>query len=158
VAGKVRWVRLGDGRDAAVCRAGRRGWCPVVFLHPYADSHRFFELALPYLPAHIHAYVPTQRGHGDADKPPSGYTLEEFSADVAAFLDATGVDRAVVVGHSSGGCRPALRARGCVPAVASPADAETRSPPEPRSTRDSPYPGTADWGAVCTWWARTVRS
>jgi pimeloyl-ACP methyl ester carboxylesterase len=76
---------------------------PVVFLHPYADSHRFFELALPYVPAGIHAYLPTQRGHGDADKPPSGYSLEELSGDVAAFLDVVGVGRAVVVGHSSGG-------------------------------------------------------
>jgi rifampin ADP-ribosylating transferase len=74
-----------------------------VFLHPYADSRRFFELALPYLPAGVHAYLPTQRGHGDTGKPPSGYSLEELSGDVAAFLDAVGLRRAVLVGHSSGG-------------------------------------------------------
>jgi pimeloyl-ACP methyl ester carboxylesterase len=99
----VSWVRLATGVRVPYGEQGDADGVPVVFLHPYADSPRFFELALPYLPAGIHAYLPTQRGHGDADKPPSGYSLEELSGDVAAFLDAVGVGRAVVVGHSSGG-------------------------------------------------------
>jgi pimeloyl-ACP methyl ester carboxylesterase len=45
----------------------------------------------------------TQRGHGDADRPASGYGLAEFSADVAAFMDAVGLEAAVLVGSSSGG-------------------------------------------------------
>lgn len=97
------WARLATGVRVPYAEQGDADGVPVVFLHPYADSHRFFELALPYLPAAVHAYLPTQRGHGDADKPPSGYSLEELSRDVAAFLDAVGVRRAVVVGHSSGG-------------------------------------------------------
>jgi pimeloyl-ACP methyl ester carboxylesterase len=103
VAGTVQWARLATGVRVPYGEQGDADGVPVVFLHPYADSHRFFELALPYLPAGIHAYLPTQRGHGDADKPPSGYSLDDLSGDVAAFLDAVGVPRAVVVGHSSGG-------------------------------------------------------
>jgi pimeloyl-ACP methyl ester carboxylesterase len=103
VAGTVRWAGLATGVRVPYGEHGDADGVPVVFLHPYADSHRFFELALPYLPAGIHAYLPTQRGHGDADKPPSGYSLDELSGDVAAFLDAVGVGQAVVVGHSSGG-------------------------------------------------------
>jgi pimeloyl-ACP methyl ester carboxylesterase len=103
VAGAVQWVRLATGVRVPYGEQGDADGVPVVFLHPYADSHRFFELALPYLPAGIHAFLPTQRGHGDADKPPSGYSLDELSGDLAAFLDAVGVGRAVVVGHSSGG-------------------------------------------------------
>ena len=103
MAGAVQWVRLATGVRVPYGEQGDADGVPVVFLHPYADSHRFFELALPYLPAGIHAFLPTQRGHGDADKPPSGYSLDELSGDLAAFLDAVGVGRAVVVGHSSGG-------------------------------------------------------
>jgi pimeloyl-ACP methyl ester carboxylesterase len=99
----VRWVRLATGLGLPYAEQGDAGGVPVVFLHPYADSHRFFERALPYLPAGVHAYLPTQRGHGDADKPLSGYSLAELSGDVVAFLDAVGVARAVLVGHSSGG-------------------------------------------------------
>jgi pimeloyl-ACP methyl ester carboxylesterase len=103
VAGTVSWARLATGVRVPYGEQGDAEGVPVVFLHPYADSHRFFELTLPHLPAGIHAYLPTQRGHGDADKPPSGYSLDGLSGDVAAFLDAVGVRRAVVVGHSSGG-------------------------------------------------------
>ena len=103
MAGTVRWARLATGVRVPYGEQGDADGVPVVFLHPYADSHRFFELALPYLPAGVHAYLPTQRGHGDADKPPSGYSLDELSSDVAAFLDAVRVGRAVLVGHSSGG-------------------------------------------------------
>ena len=47
--------------------------------------------------------MPTQRGHGDAGRPPSGYGLGDFSGDVSAFLDEVGLEAAVLVGSSSGG-------------------------------------------------------
>jgi pimeloyl-ACP methyl ester carboxylesterase len=45
----------------------------------------------------------TQRGHGDADRPASGYGVEEFTADVGAFMDAIGLEAAVIVASSSAG-------------------------------------------------------
>ena len=74
----------------------------MVLLHGYSDSSRSFELLLPHLPDSIHAYALTQRGHGDADKPAGGYRPEDYAADVAAFLDAQGVEAALIVGHSGG--------------------------------------------------------
>jgi pimeloyl-ACP methyl ester carboxylesterase len=50
----------------------------------------------------------SQRGHGDSDKPATGYRVENFSADVLALLDALDVDRAVLAGHS-GSCLVARR-------------------------------------------------
>jgi len=41
------------------------------------------------------------RGHGDSDKPQSGYRTKNFTADVADFLSVLGVTRAIVAGHSS---------------------------------------------------------
>ena len=75
---------------------------PVILLHGYSDSLRSFELLLAHLPAEIHAYALTQRGHGKASKPATGYGVEDYSADVAAFMDAQGIDSAVLVGHSGG--------------------------------------------------------
>lgn len=98
-----RWVELATGVGVPYAEHGAAHGVPTVFLHPYADSHRFFDLALPHLPDTVHAYLPTQRGHGDADKPTTGYTLSHLAADLEAFLDAVGVERAVLVGHSSGG-------------------------------------------------------
>ncbi len=55
------------------------------------------------LPHSIHAYVFDQRGHGDADKPVTGYGLQDFADDTVAFMDEVGLASAVLVGTSSGG-------------------------------------------------------
>jgi non-heme chloroperoxidase len=75
---------------------------PVVFLHGVTDSMHSFDPVLPYLPPAIHAFALTQRGHGDADRPARGYRTRDFASDVARFLDAVGVQRAFIVGHSMG--------------------------------------------------------
>lgn len=75
---------------------------PVLLLHGVTDSWRSFEPLLPHLPASIHAFALTQRGHGDAERPLHGYRTRDFAADVAAFLDAVGLESAVVAGHSMG--------------------------------------------------------
>lgn len=57
---------------------------------------------MPLLPG-FHILAPDLRGHGGADKPEGGYSLDDQAEDVAALLDALGVDRAYVLGSSSGG-------------------------------------------------------
>jgi pimeloyl-ACP methyl ester carboxylesterase len=75
---------------------------PLVLLHGYTDSWRSFELLLPHLPKSLHAYALTQRGHGDADRPVTGYDAYDFAADLAAFMDELGIERAILAGHSMG--------------------------------------------------------
>ena len=52
---------------------------PVIFLHAIADSWHSFERVLPHLPDSIHAFVVTQRGHGDASRPADGYRPDDFA-------------------------------------------------------------------------------
>jgi pimeloyl-ACP methyl ester carboxylesterase len=49
-----------------------------------------------------HAFAPAQRGHGDSDKPECCYTPEDFAADVDAFMEAVGIEKATLVGASTG--------------------------------------------------------
>jgi (E)-2-((N-methylformamido)methylene)succinate hydrolase len=44
-----------------------------------------------------------QRGHGQSDKASGPYTVEVFSNDLRALLDAFAIERAHVAGHSLGG-------------------------------------------------------
>ncbi|HET7203506.1 MAG TPA: alpha/beta hydrolase, partial [Steroidobacteraceae bacterium] len=44
----------------------------------------------------------TQRGHGDADRPETGYRPADFAADVDAFIEAMGLGPVVLVGHCMG--------------------------------------------------------
>ena len=75
---------------------------PVVMLHGVTDSWRSFEHVLPYLPEDVRAIAVTQRGHGEAPKPESGYLIEDLAGDVIGLLDELGIERAVLVGHSMG--------------------------------------------------------
>jgi non-heme chloroperoxidase len=75
---------------------------PVLLLHGITDSWRSFEGVLPHLPTSLHAFALSQRGHGDATRPATGYYPQDFAADLAAFMDTLKLGPAVVVGHSMG--------------------------------------------------------
>jgi non-heme chloroperoxidase len=96
-------VELPEGLRLPYVEQGDSTGVPVLLLHALADSWRSFERVLPQLPRSIHAFAVTQRGHGDADRPAAGYGVEEFTADVAAFMDAVGLEAAVIVASSSAG-------------------------------------------------------
>src|SRR3712207_9289759 len=51
----------------------------------------------------LHDALPIyQRGHGDSERPTDHYAMDNFAADVVAFLDTVGAARATLVGHSMG--------------------------------------------------------
>lgn len=96
-------AQVREGLTLPYAEAGYPSGTPVVFVHGLGDSWWAFEPLLRRLPAALRGYAPTQRGHGDADRPPEGYTPEDYAADLVAFLDAVDIDRAVLVASSSGG-------------------------------------------------------
>ena len=93
---------LATGVRLRYAATGPAGGEPVLFLHGITDSWLSFAPVLPRLPGSVLALAPSQRGHGDSERPPGGYTVDAFAADAVAFLDAMGVGRATVVGHSMG--------------------------------------------------------
>ena len=97
-----RFVTVATGVRLEYVEQGRADGLPVIFLHGVTDSWRSFELLLQRLPASIRAFAISQRGHGDSSRPDIGYRYRDFSEDVRAFMDAIGLERAVVVGHSMG--------------------------------------------------------
>ena len=54
------------------------------------------------MPDDLRALAIDQRGFGESDRPESGYSIPEMADDAIAFLDALGIPRATVVGHSFG--------------------------------------------------------
>ena len=91
------YVRQGNGVDPA-----------VVLLPGPTDSWRSYQPVLDHLPSETHVISVSQRGHGESDKPDSGYGIQDFAADVILLLDALGIARAVLAGHS-GSCLVARR-------------------------------------------------
>jgi pimeloyl-ACP methyl ester carboxylesterase len=98
-----RSAELPTGVTLPYVERGDPAGVPVVFLHGVTDSLRSFDLALPHFPEWMHAIAVTQRGHGDAQRPDTGYRTGHFVADAAAFIRSLGPAPAFVVGHSMGG-------------------------------------------------------
>ena len=75
----------------------------IVFLHPFSTNHFIWAYQIPVFQANHRCIVVDHRGHGNSDKPESGYAIQEMDDDVIAILDDCGIDKAVLVGNSIGG-------------------------------------------------------
>lgn len=81
---------------------------PVLLLHGLSSTaHRWARFAED-ASAEYRLIAPDARGHGDSSAPDAGYDLETLARDALSVLDALGIHRAAVVGHSMGG-RTAIR-------------------------------------------------
>jgi pimeloyl-ACP methyl ester carboxylesterase len=101
-APRLKRVALSTGVELQYLEQGSPRGEPVIFIHGYTDSHHSFDLNLPHFPRDFHVYALDLRGHGDSSKPACCYTQRDFARDVVAFMDAVGIGRANLVGHSMG--------------------------------------------------------
>ncbi|RYP86461.1 alpha/beta hydrolase [Nocardioides guangzhouensis] len=100
---RTRQVDLPTGVTVPYVERGSPGGPHLLLLHAVGDSWHSFERVLPHLPETLHVVVPSQRGHGGATAPTSGYATEDFAADVVALMDVLDLPSAVLAGGSSGG-------------------------------------------------------
>jgi pimeloyl-ACP methyl ester carboxylesterase len=76
----------------------------VVLLHGWAASWWLWQDTMPALAdAGYRAIAPDHIGCGDSDKPLAAYTPATYAAYLSDFVDALGLDRFDLVGHSLGG-------------------------------------------------------
>ena len=92
---------LANGITLAYVELGNPDGPPLLLLHGYTDSSRTWSLLAPYLDKY-RLLMPDQRGHGASDSPECCYSTSQYAHDAKLFMDAIGVDRAHVVGHSMG--------------------------------------------------------
>jgi pimeloyl-ACP methyl ester carboxylesterase len=85
----VQWGERGTGTPV-VCIHGltANAWCFQSIADIMAGDHPVFAYDL--------------RGRGDSDKPEHGYSVPLHTADLIGIIDALGLDRPVLVGHSLG--------------------------------------------------------
>jgi len=58
---------------------------------------------VPFLAEHSQVITFDNRGVGQSDKPAGPYTSQMLAADTAGLLDALGIEKAAIMGHSMGG-------------------------------------------------------
>ncbi|MFI8086216.1 alpha/beta fold hydrolase [Kitasatospora sp. NPDC086009] len=82
--------------------SGPPGAPPLLLLHALGERATDWAGVLPDLAPRHRVLALDLRGHGDSGRP-GRYGVEPMRDDVLAFLDALGLDRVDVVGHSMGG-------------------------------------------------------
>jgi pimeloyl-ACP methyl ester carboxylesterase/predicted Zn-dependent protease len=87
----IRYVEAGDARGE-----------PIILLHGFTDSWFSYSLVLDGLAAHGRVLAVSLRGHDGSAAPIGSYTPPRLAVDVVAFMDALGLERASIVGHSMG--------------------------------------------------------
>ncbi|KAB1161871.1 alpha/beta fold hydrolase [Micromonospora sp. DT46] len=141
----------------------------MVLLHGLGEDERDWHGVLAALAARHRVYALDLRGHGRSDHP-GRYSLESMRDDLVGFLDAVGVERCVVIGHSMGGAVAILLAEAAphrlthliLEDVAAPRPGALERPPLPPPDAPTPF----DFAAVNAiraqlndpdpaWWDRT---
>ena len=108
IVAAVSSVRLRSGLTLSYAEQGDTHGVALMLLPGPTDSWRSYQLVLDRLPPSMRAVAVSLRGHGDSDKPMTGYRVEDYALDVVSLLDALGIERAVLAGHS-GSCIVARR-------------------------------------------------
>ena len=90
-----------NGLTLSVLEAGNGD--PVIFVHGVVTTSNIFPQYVSAFSPDFRGIAVDLRGYGDSEKPPSGFTIEQFSKDLITLADTLKIDRAVWVGVSMGG-------------------------------------------------------
>jgi pimeloyl-ACP methyl ester carboxylesterase len=83
---------------------GTVGQPPLVLLHGLRGHAHVWDDVAESLYRNYHVYALDQRGRGDTDHAPGGdYSTDAFVDDLAGFVDAIGLNKFILFGHSMGG-------------------------------------------------------
>ena len=76
---------------------------PLVLISGLGYSSWQWHRMVPFLAEHFQVITFDNRGVGRSDKPAGPYTAQMLAADTVGLLDALGIDKAIICGHSMGG-------------------------------------------------------
>lgn len=82
---------------------GRSGDEVLLLLAGFGNDGTVFDSFAPKFTDEFRVFALTRRGFGGSDKPATGYDLATRVEDIRAFLDARGIGKANLVGHSLAG-------------------------------------------------------
>jgi aminoacrylate hydrolase len=97
-------IRTRDGFDLHCETAGNPNGEALLLVTGLGGNATFWAEQAPRFGAGFRTITYDHRGTGRSSLPLSGYSLDQMAADALAVLDGLGIERAHVVGHSTGGC------------------------------------------------------
>ncbi|MBV8880648.1 MAG: alpha/beta hydrolase [Planctomycetaceae bacterium] len=91
-----------EGAEVAYAQQGRLALPPLVLLHGWAASHKFWKYCYSAFSPRWRVIAPDLVGFGRSEKPDRDYSVEALAVWLGKFLDALKLDKVVLVGHSMG--------------------------------------------------------
>lgn len=91
----------GYGRPLAFTDRGTG--TPVIFLHAFPLNRSMWDDQLEQLHTRFRVITVDLRGHGDSQRSPSRYSLDDLATDITDLLDALNIQQAIFAGLSMGG-------------------------------------------------------
>lgn len=76
---------------------------PIVLLHGFCGSSRYWEEVIPELSSNYRVIVPDLPGHGQSDPLKTDCTIDDFAEKLKALLDQLKIQTVTMFGHSLGG-------------------------------------------------------
>ena len=83
---------------------------PVVLSHGFSDNGLCWTRLAQVLQKDYDLVMPDARGHGLSDAPAEGYTTDDRAADLAGLIQALGLQKPALMGHSMGAATTAVTA------------------------------------------------
>jgi pimeloyl-ACP methyl ester carboxylesterase len=72
----------------------------LLFLAGMGCNAHIFDHIAPRFIDKFHVMALTRRGHGESDHPETGYDIDTLAEDLRQFLDALGIEKVILAGHS----------------------------------------------------------
>jgi aminoacrylate hydrolase len=94
-------VRADDGCMLHVEREG--SGAPLLLISGLGGTADFWAPLRPQLRDEFQLVLFDHRGTGHSDRPSDGYSIQRIAADAVAIMDAPRIERAHIIGHSTGG-------------------------------------------------------
>jgi pimeloyl-ACP methyl ester carboxylesterase len=82
---------------------GNAGKPDLLLVHGWTSFAPSWNGVAAYFADRFHIIAPDLRGHGESDKPQTGYRLRDFAADICQLIENLGLKKPAYVGHSWGG-------------------------------------------------------
>jgi 3-oxoadipate enol-lactonase len=139
------------GGTRLACRV-TGGGAPLVLLHPLGEDGSTWADLTRRLAGRYRVFAPDLRGHGSSDRC-AEYSFELMRDDVLGLLDALGLDRVTLLGHSMGAVVAYLLA-GARPervdrlVLEEPPPPVRMDPPRFVTEEDRASPASFDWDMV----------
>jgi pimeloyl-ACP methyl ester carboxylesterase len=85
-------------------RTGNGSLPPVVLSHGFTDNGLCWTDLAHALEKKYDVVMYDLRGHGLSDAPATGYSIQDYTSDMAGLISELKLEHPVIIGHSLGGC------------------------------------------------------